>query len=124
MGLTLPPDGEIWYAGDTIGIDFDLVEGDAETPLDITGAELVFTAKQKSTDADNAFTTIQKNTSNGIEVLDAVNGQITVTLDPADTTNLRSDTTLIFDLQVTFSDTTVATLITGTLTITGDVTQI
>ena len=93
MSVQLPPEDEIWYAGDSIPIDFDLTEGDAV--LDLTGFDIVFTMKLTADAADNDFDTVQKTLSAGIEVINEALGQILITLDPADTTHLRKTTTFV-----------------------------
>jgi hypothetical protein len=117
----LPQDGDVFYAGDTIQMSFDITEGD--NPLDLTPFEITFTMKLKESDADNDFTTIQKVLGDGIEVVDALNGEIVITLSPSDTTGVRTTTTYFYDIQL--SDGTDAfTADKGTITITGDITQI
>ena len=121
MSIILPNVDEIWYLGDSISIDFDLSEG--ENPLDLTGVdEITFTMKLSMDDADNDFSTIQKTVGNGIEVLNAVEGQILITLDPSDTTSYREATTFVFDIQLTIG-TDKITAGDGTITLVPDVTQ-
>lgn len=73
--------------GDTDAIDFDVVQADGETPQNVTGWDFVSTGKRSLYDAD-ADALWQKTLAAGITARNAVLGQMTITLLPADTAGL------------------------------------
>ncbi len=117
--LTLPIN-DTWYAGDTMRIELAIKE--EGVPVDLTGYDLKFTAKKNAKDADNAIGAIQKSLGDGIEVIDAANGEILITIDPDDTTDNTETVTYFIDLQMSFSG-EVVTVFNGTLTVNADITQ-
>lgn len=109
------------YRGDTIRIYMTLMDGDSAQDL-TDFEELWFTAKKVITDNDAAATTIQKTLGDGIEVLDAVEGRILITLDPADTANNTDTQKYVCDVQGR-DDADIHTFDDGEMTITVDVTR-
>lgn len=117
----LPPEGEIWLAGDTHTIEIVLEE--EGQPIPLTGLNAEFTAKINKTDADNALTNISKSLGSGIEFTDPDNGVLLVTLSPSDTDWLEKDTAFFWDVQLDDGPEDVFTVASGTVTFTADVTQ-
>lgn len=107
--------------GDTIDLEVTVTRDGA--PVDLTGADLWFTAKLKVKDAD-VDAVAQKTVGSGITVTDAVNGEALITLDPADTDGLTKETTLYCDVQLVEASGRVTTVASGTLTILRDVTRV
>lgn len=107
--------------GDTIELSVTVTRSGAA--VDLTDADLTFTAKRRYSDAD-ADAVVQKTLGDGIAVVgDAEDGEILVTLDPEDTDSLTRQTVLLCDVQLVESDGRVTTVASGTLTITPDVTR-
>ena len=119
--FNIPSAGEIWFAGDTLVFEFPPIEVDG-VPLNLTGYDIKFTAKQAADDADNALTTIQKTLGSGLTVPTPSNGIVVLTLQPIDTDQLEKTTTYVWDLQLNLSG-TITTVAYGNMTITMDVTQ-
>lgn len=70
----------------------------------LAGKTIRFTAKKKYTDVDDDAI-IQKTSSDGITVTDAVAGQAILTVDPTDTESLpASVVSLFFDIQLVNGD--------------------
>ncbi len=79
------------FQGDTKRINFALKRGDG-TPLDLTGATLRWQcARLKTPGVFSSTATLQKTETSGIEVTDAYNGLVTVTLSPSETVTLSGD---------------------------------
>lgn len=93
--------------------------GDA---LDITGAEIWFTAKYGPNDADEDAV-FQKTIGNGIDIVDAPLGEINIVLDPEDTDSLLDTNKLRFDVQIKDASDKVYTIESGTLIVDYDVTR-
>jgi len=109
--------------GDTVILPFTATHGSGV--LNLTGAELWFTAKDGIKDND-VDAIIQKTIGNGITVLSAIAGTLEVKIEPADTEEINiagSEKSFVWDLQVKTADDDVYTLDSGTLTLTPDVTR-
>ena len=101
---------------------FPLTNSDGD-PIDLTGATVTMTAKAAYTDTD-AAAVFQKTEADGITVVSALNGVITVDLDPADTSSLTGKVNrLIYDIQVQDADDRVSTPVRGKLVVQPDVTE-
>lgn len=74
--------------GDTTQFEFTVTD-DGE-PIDLTNAELTWTAKRSWSDADDADINIVKTLDDGITVTSAEDGTITVQMDIADTEDIES----------------------------------
>ena len=93
-----------------------------EEPLDLTGAEVWMTAKRhlRDTDAEAVF---QKSVGDGITITDDEGGLAQVDLVPGDTSGLPTRVMrLHYDVQVKTQGGRVLTPISGTLTVSPDVT--
>jgi hypothetical protein len=91
-------------------------------PLDLTDAEVWMTAKRhlRDTDADAVF---QKSVGDGITITDDAGGLAQVDLEPGDTSALPTRVMrLHYDVQVKTQEDRVLTPISGTLTVSPDVT--
>lgn len=107
--------------GDTIDLEVPILRDDVA--VDLTGADIWFTAKRRLTDAD-ADAVAQKSIGSGIVVVgDAADGTVLVTLDPADTDSLTKQTVLTCDIQLVEADGRVTTVASGTLTVELDATR-
>lgn len=106
--------------GDTIDL-LVLVTRD-NAAVDLTGADVWFTAKRSLRDAD-VDAVVQKTIGNGIVVTDALAGEALVTIDPSDTNGFTRETRLFCDVQVIEPSGRITTVADGTLTITLDVTR-
>lgn len=79
------------FQGDTKRINFTLRKADG-TALDLTGAEIRWEASRlKSGGLFSSTPLIVKTDQDGIEVVDALNGFLTVTLPPEDTLFISGD---------------------------------
>ena len=74
--------------GDTTQFEF-IVTDDGE-PIDLTNAELTWTAKRSWADADDAATNIVKTLDDAITFTSAEHGTITVQMDAVDTEDIES----------------------------------
>ena len=96
-----------------------------DQPVDLTGAGMWFTAKNKISD-DDIDAVIRKGTSNvsltGIDITGAVDGEALVTLQPNDTAVGKGTVFLVWDLQLEESDGTITTLNGGRLALSDQVT--
>jgi hypothetical protein len=103
--------------GDTEVYELTLTDG--ESPLDLTAADIVFTAKRRLADTDFLF---QKVIGDGIEIDDdPTTGLATLTIEASDTGDLPSHATyLAYDLEVTVAD-VVKTPLRGRLRVIPDV---
>lgn len=106
--------------GDTYKFDANIViDGDA---VDISGAAFRFTVKWDYWDADANALMIKTSPSGGITILSDVNGQIRVTIDPADTLSLPAhQVDFYYDVQMKNAANEVYTVLRGTLTVVPDV---
>lgn len=79
------------FQGDTKRINFALKRADGSL-LDVTGATIRWQAsKLKGQGLFSSTPSLSKDTANGIEVVDAFSGLVTVVLDPADTVSISGD---------------------------------
>jgi hypothetical protein len=96
-------------------------------PLDLTGCEIIFTAKDSIDDTDeNAVINCDTDVEAGITVTDAEQGIFVVVIAPSKTDSIEiagSSRQLIYDVQIQDADDNVFTVDTGTLTIFKDVTR-
>jgi len=94
--------------GDTLSFKITLTD-DAATPIDITGT----TADMEIKRADDSLV-LALTVSDGIEYTDAGNGEMTITVEAADTAGLDPEYTYKYDVQWT-NGTTIRTLAWGTI---------
>ncbi len=100
---------------------FPLTDSDGD-PIDLTDCTVTMTAKESYTDSDGAAI-FQKTDGDGITVVSAVNGVITVDLEPGDTSSLTGrNVRLVYDIQVQTDAGRVSTPVRGRLTVQPDVT--
>lgn len=114
-------------------IDLTMIRGDEPdltltpaVPINLTGADLRWTAKYHHWDADDAAAitkTLIAGVENGLELTDAANGVVVVTFERADTASFVGTPVLVWDLQGTLSTGKTRTLARGTLTVTPDITR-
>jgi hypothetical protein len=90
-------------------------------PVDLSGAQLWWTAKMRHLDTD-ADAVIRKSSADGITVVDAAGGLATVAIKPEDTATLPGSNALWWDLQVK-SGGLVHTIAKGRLVVNADVTR-
>ncbi len=111
--------------GDTEIYDGVAVQADGTTPQDLTGCDMWFTVKSTRsnvlTDADKVT---QKTLTDGIVITSALNGEFTVTLDPADFATLDRATSYYYDVQIVDGAGNVWTTQSGMLTVSLDVTRV
>lgn len=88
--------------------------------LDLTGASIKFTAKMSPSDPQGEAV-IEKTNGDGITIVSATDGQITVDFIPADTADAEELLPITFDIEVTTSTSEVYTVQRGVLTITNRV---
>lgn len=103
---------------------FEMWRGDSEAfdaaitlaglPVDITGCDLLFTAKRSLQDSDPVF---QLTTPTEIVITDGPAGLCTINVAPADTASETQTVRCFCDLQLTDTLGNVSTLATGTLLI-------
>jgi hypothetical protein len=108
------------YRGDTYV--FDVTVLNAGNPINITDYQFRMTAKYTITDTDvDAVFTI--SSPGNIELTDPSNGEVTVTISPANTSSLERGQTyrLYYDLQMYSAPGTVYTICNGILKINPDV---
>lgn len=120
MSFSIPAAGKTLFRGDTIVIEGTVSQGGV--PVNLTGYSIWFTAKKAITDADNATGAIQKTVGAGVEIVDAPNGQIRITLAPSDTATITQTTTYQCDVQLKAAGVT-STPDKGTMTVEIDITQ-
>ena len=99
------------FQGDTKRINFTLTKADG-TALDLTGATIRWEAsKLKAGGLFSSTPVIVKTDQDGIEVVDALNGFLTVTLPPEDTLPISGD--FYHELETTDVSGDVATVFSG-----------
>jgi hypothetical protein len=98
------------YAGDTFSVDIAIAQDGS--PVDVTG--WTFTAQVRAKRAGAVAATFTVN------VTDAAQGELTISLSGATTATLASG---VWDLNVALPDGTVSTLVDGVITVTQDVTR-
>jgi len=107
------------FRGDSASWRFTVTDADGAA-VNLTNADLRFTAKSSASDAD-VDAIIAKTDGAGITVTDAAGGVLAVTLSPGDTSALTVPQTLVWDLQVTDALGAVQTLAYGALRIIADI---
>lgn len=85
--------------GDTNMFTITVVVYGTSTPVDISSADMWFTAKHQLADAD-ADAVFQKETGSGITLTTPASGIATVTISPSDTASLTRTTSLWYDVQL------------------------
>ena len=111
------------FRGDDESFDVAVVEADGTTPVNLSGATLRFTAKQKINDLD-ASAVIELSTDEGtITVTDATHGLARLDVPAAQTDLLTRDLRLVWDLQITDIFSKVRTVATGHLIVRRDITR-
>jgi hypothetical protein len=111
--------------GDDESFDVHVVDRDG-VDVDLSGADLRFTAKRDVTDADVDAVitkTLTGAVSDGITIVTAVEGLARIDIDDTDTDALTRGTLLVWDLQVVDSTDKVRTVASGTLRIIVDVSR-
>jgi hypothetical protein len=108
------------YRGDTQLVDVLVTDPDTGNPVDISTMSLRFTAKYRTTDADDEAI-IAKTSDYGGIVIGGQTGEAVVTIDPEDTIDLTKTTQLLWDLQVTDVSGAVRTAAAGRIIISADV---
>jgi hypothetical protein len=104
---------------------FDLYLATTSGAADLAGVDLWFTAKESVYDAD-VDAVIQKVIGSGITVVNESGGIVTISIDHADTVNLRArylGTPLVWDVQLKDAIGDIQTVANGTLTIEPDITH-
>lgn len=107
--------------GDTRVFRVTLTDADG-APLNLTGLTLKFTAKRRTSDADDDAV-IAKASSAGITLVDGPNGIADITILPADTDSYSDTAPLLWDVQVENGATDIRTPLSGWLIVAGDVTR-
>lgn len=106
-------------AGDTFNYDLQYLDSEG-SPIDMTGMSVAMQVREAATSA-----VIAETATGGI--VDAVNGQMTLTLSKTQTQNLLAvedpRKTYAYDVEVTFADTTVFTIVEGKVKVTQSVTR-
>lgn len=105
--------------GDTLSFTATVTQSAA--PVDLTAAQVWFTAKHSATDADPGI--FQKTIGSGIAVSGTDHNLLTITVDPADTAGLDAPTTLHWDLQIKEAGGRVTTVAGGTIALAADITR-
>jgi hypothetical protein len=108
--------------GDTHYLEGTVTEDDGSTAFDLTGCNMWHTAKANIEDTD-LEAIFQKTEVDGITITDAFNGGYRIKLDPADTSGLLVDTTLVFDVQLKTPSGDVRTVTEGVYAVSQDITQ-
>lgn len=111
------------YRGDSPTFEITVTDQNGD-PVDLTGAEIVFSVKKKLT--DTAYVFQRKNTAAGggddeILIIDAVNGKFRLLLTNAVTQDLELRD-YVHDFQITLG-TDVHTILPGSFIVLGDVTR-
>ena len=106
--------------GDSAEFSVHLTEGDG-SDLDLTGLDITFTVKEHRF-LDDADALLVKTVGDGITIVSASEGTLTIAIDPADTSELEHLPTYRWDVQVQ-SGGDVRTPLTGRLIISPDVTR-
>lgn len=114
------------YRGDTLILPLWEARDQRGIVLDLTEADLWFTAKTNLDDTDLAAPTIQctNQDGGGIEVLDPPLGIYRVTIAPFKTQPLADDTVFRWDVQVITDAPRTTTVRVGTLIVVRDVTRV
>lgn len=90
--------------------------------LDLTGAEVWFTAKYGWNDTDDEAV-FQKTVGDGVTITDPTNGEIEIQLEQADTATIVDSVRLRYDVQVRDVSGGIYTVASGLLKVVPDVTR-
>lgn len=102
------------FSGDTKTLAVSVTEESDNSPTNIENATVAWkVARSLKTAA-----VISKSTSSGITITSGTLGLLEITLDPADTASLSGD--YMHELQITFQDGEVATVMKGVMTVEPD----
>ena len=82
------------YRGDTFAFTRTVLD-DAGQPVDLSMADVVFTAKRRFNDAPF----LRKTIGDGIDLGGSGDSELTVTLEPADTAALTATERFVWDIQ-------------------------
>lgn len=112
------------YLGDNSALALELTDPDTGNAFDPTGSILIFTLKANAADPDSAALIQKISTVGGFTVTDAPEGEVSLSLVPADFATLKSRKTYQIDVQAqnTISG-FVKTVLRGTFLAEIDVTQ-
>jgi hypothetical protein len=88
------------FRGDDESFDVVVTEADEVTRVDLSGADLRFTAKRKITDEDDAAIIVLTTTDSTITLTDAAQGEARLDVPAVQTDSLTKDSLLFWDLQV------------------------
>ncbi len=111
--------------GDTSIFSITLVGTDGETPVNLTGSQVYFSAKWALSDPTSDAALAVSTVSGGITVVSAPAGTITVSISPLLTNPLPNDRIeLFYDLRQSVSATEAYTALRGTLLIAPSVTTL
>jgi hypothetical protein len=108
--------------GDSTPFKFQVKDAN-DVPVDVTGADFWWTAKDRVADADNVAVIAKTKAGGGIVVTNQTLGQAEVRLVPADTSGFTDNRVLLWDLQIKDQSGKVQTLDSGKLTVVADVTR-
>lgn len=113
------------YRGDTLLLPMWVARDQRGIVLDLTEADIWFTAKSSLEDTDAEVPTIQCTSDSGqIMVVDPpIMGMYQVTIQPSQTRALKDDTVFSFDVQVITTIPRTTTVRVGTMIIVRDVTR-
>lgn len=104
------------YSGDTRRVRVTVVDTNGD-PVDLTGSSITWSLSSDSTATGSQAITY--TLSDNVALIDAVNGIFEVTIVPAATASITGDKRY-HEAELTESDGTVTTVMTGTITIKDD----
>ncbi len=105
--------------GDDKLITYNITDVNTKQVIDLTGAVIVFVAKERKEDTDLEAVINLSTLTSGITITDAVNGQFQVKIPKADTLPLEGN--FLYDVQVDLPAGDRQTPVIGTLTVDRDV---
>jgi len=111
------------FRGDDESFDVRVYEVDGVTPVNLTGADLRFTAKRNVTDLDADAVVTLTTAAGTITITNAVLGQARLDVPAVQTNALTRDSILPWDLQVRDVSNKTRTLASGLLIIRRDVSR-
>lgn len=90
---------------------------------DLTAAlRIRFTVRKLTSTGGIGQVLFEKNLTDGVTITDAVGGLLQIAVEPADTNSLpAANTTLVYDIEVTWANGNIATVDKGNLSVTPDV---
>lgn len=94
-----------------------------DTPIDLTGAKVWFSAKRQRTDLDADAIILLDSAGGGINIYDPLHGKLQVIVPPSDTEDLDEEEVLYYDVQLKEANGIITTIASGKITITLDVTR-